>query len=502
MKRLATVLCWTGAAAAAAIALVHLALVYYVMFSRVGYPFDLEWMEGSTLCHALRLLQGKPLYAPPSADFISFLYTPLYPALLAGLSKLFGLSYALGRVVSIACFTVVLGLLGAVVWRETRGNKQRPLWVLTAVGLMALSFRYSAYWFDLVRSDSLYLALVVGGLYLLAYHHDAWAKLVTAGLLLGLAFLAKQTASLFIVYAGMALLLLRWRRLPVLVAVVGLVAGGTVLVWNHLSGGWLWAYVFEMHQGHDFYLERALFYTPGRLFQHYPVVFSLLIVILVVQLVTWIARRVRRASGDRSLYWWGVGLTGLAVAMVGFGTQWAFFNAFIPGLVLPAAVMCLAVARLVRRVAVRSELWAGVLSLVVGGALCVQMAWQLYDPRPQIPTAADRKAGQALVDRLQRYPGPVLLPYHPYYAHLAGKPISFQHMGVKDVTRAGYPYPADIRQRVRAKAYDAIVLDYPASYYYGFVRESYRMVRRLGTNESARTFTGAPIRPQYLLERR
>jgi hypothetical protein len=57
-----------------------------VFLSRLSYPLDLEWMEGGILTHALRLARGQPLYAEPSVDFVSFLYTPLYPAVLGALS--------------------------------------------------------------------------------------------------------------------------------------------------------------------------------------------------------------------------------------------------------------------------------------------------------------------------------------------------------------------------------------------------------------------------------
>src|SRR5262245_39785395 len=72
-------------------------------------------MEGGTLTHALRLARGQPIYAEPSVDFVSFLYTPLYPALLGLLAKAFGLSYVLGRAVSIVAFTGALVLLVAAV---------------------------------------------------------------------------------------------------------------------------------------------------------------------------------------------------------------------------------------------------------------------------------------------------------------------------------------------------------------------------------------------------
>ena len=37
---------------------------------RVGYPFDLEWMEGGMLLHADRVLKGEGIYVPPSFEFI------------------------------------------------------------------------------------------------------------------------------------------------------------------------------------------------------------------------------------------------------------------------------------------------------------------------------------------------------------------------------------------------------------------------------------------------
>src|SRR5690348_1839440 len=80
------------------------AVVAWLFVRRLFYPYDLEWMEGGMLCHALRLLEGKPIYAAPSVDFIPYLYTPLYPALLAALGRVVGLGYLLARLVSIGSF--------------------------------------------------------------------------------------------------------------------------------------------------------------------------------------------------------------------------------------------------------------------------------------------------------------------------------------------------------------------------------------------------------------
>src|SRR5690242_9668573 len=93
----------------------HLVLFLYVIARRFAYPFDLEWMEGGMLLHAKRIAEGQPIYAPPSVDFVPYLYTPLYPAIVALLGKLVGIGYALGRFVSLASLAaaIVLGYRAA-----------------------------------------------------------------------------------------------------------------------------------------------------------------------------------------------------------------------------------------------------------------------------------------------------------------------------------------------------------------------------------------------------
>jgi hypothetical protein len=52
-------------------------LLLGVVAARFGHPYELEWMEGGMLAHALRVLEGKPVYAKPSVDFVAYMYPPL-----------------------------------------------------------------------------------------------------------------------------------------------------------------------------------------------------------------------------------------------------------------------------------------------------------------------------------------------------------------------------------------------------------------------------------------
>ncbi|HEY5933316.1 MAG TPA: hypothetical protein VIU61_01700, partial [Kofleriaceae bacterium] len=81
----------------AAPAIYQLGLLVTAISGRFAYPYDLEWMEGGLLHHAQRISDGNGIYVVPSVDFIPYLYTPLYPTLVA----VFGVSYQVGRAISV-----------------------------------------------------------------------------------------------------------------------------------------------------------------------------------------------------------------------------------------------------------------------------------------------------------------------------------------------------------------------------------------------------------------
>ncbi|PID38888.1 MAG: hypothetical protein CSA65_01440 [Proteobacteria bacterium] len=494
---------WIGAVVAALVALAHIGLLARIFAGRVAYPYDLEWMEGGMLGHALRVLEGQPIYAEPSVHFISYLYTPLYPFTIGTLGRVFGVSYLLGRLVSIAGFVTACVVAAQVVRREAELRRDALPWAFVAVGLIASSFPHTGAWYDLVRNDSLYLGLVSSALYLLRYHHDRWWKVGLAGLLLGLGFLTKQTTSVFILFSGAAMLLLAWRRLLLLVPVVGAVAGGTVLLLDKVTKGWLWRYIFELHQGHDLYWERVWPQTEIKLLSLSPAVGAICGLWFVVTLVRWVVSRRLPVGGDRRrLYWFVLVIVGVAVSAIGFATQWAVENAYIPGFYFASIFAGVAGYDLSRRATLwRGPIVGGVVALVLGGALAAQLATQLYSPRPHLPRAGWRAAGDKLVGRLRRADGPVLMPYHPFYPYKAGKRPSYHQMGINDVTRAGLPFPKGIRSRINRRFYAALVFDTSPERRpdYGFVLRAYKFDRYLRNDESPGVVTGYRVSPRYLL---
>jgi hypothetical protein len=258
-----------------------------------------------------------------------------------------------------------------------------------------------------------------------------------AGGILGLCFFAKQTGGVIAAAGGLALLLLRWRSAPAYALASGAVFSVGVIGLQTLSGGWFWRYVYELHQAHEFYRHRAFVDTPLTLLRAQPVLFGGLLIALVLLALR---RKLDRELGVVALF----ALTGVLLACIGFGTQFAHINAYIPGLFLPAVLWACALGRLA---SAGLPLPALVLCLAHLGAA-------VWDPRPHLPKAADRLAGDRLIERLRAARGEVLIPFHPYYAVMAGKPPHLHRMGVLDIGM-----PPDLAEKIRRHEYDLIVMD-------------------------------------------
>lgn len=489
-----------------AASLAAVGVLAWALALRAGYPYDLEWMEGGILCHALRIARDQPLYGPPSVDFIPFLYTPLYPWLVAKLGGASGIGYGLGRAISLLSFVGTL-LLGYVFARRGGGSRVTALLV---PGITCAAFVPTGAWFDLARPDTLFMFLVTAALFVGYWGRKRPAITVLAGLLMVAAFFTKQTASPFMVGLGFVLLILSWRAAllyGMTLALVGLPA----LYWaNRATEGWFWTYVFRLHQLHDFYPLRAFIGSPLRL---------LLIVGPAVLLVPWAL--LRRRNGELTFAVM-VAIFGTAAACLGFGTQWAFTNAFIPGVFFPAVAIATAAGRLVfsdqatRPPRMRPSVvyLLSLATLVSATGLALPWASRraprsiglpAEEPtamqlRRFVPTARDTQEGAELVARLKAAPGEVMIPFHPFYAHLAGKRTYVHRMGVMDVGRAGLGAPRGLQQALAEKRFSLLVMDdkldgtaqqWPGLY------QAYRVTGHVG---GPRCFSGAMTHPRDLLE--
>lgn len=517
-------------------ALVWMLVLAIVFALRIGFPLELEWMEGGSLQQAWRMQQGLPIYGPPDPEFVPFLYTPLYPALLAALGAIFPLDYPLARAVSIAAVVAIVLAL----WRLTKLEDKPTPHRLVAIGLFLSGYVFGFRWLDVGRGDSLFLALLLWGFVLLRESEGSLRKAVLAGVLVALAFWTKQTAAVFVLASGFAGLFVAPRQLWAYVVPIALIDGGGVLIGQWLTDDWLWTWIYETHQAHAFNDERFRSKTWG-MFVHAAPALALLTFVLAGATIGLGIRRVRqfsRLARDRDqqglltwlaaiwsglrakrgpLYWGLLALAGLLVSALGYATQYAEPNAFLPGILFGSAFMAVALPdglrddpderglASVRRVLEIAGLIAIVLRLVF--ALLVEpmyqpiqdrgieqglkdsYAWQ--DPFRTVPRTEQRARARELRERIESLDQPLLALHRPWWSVLAGGRGHVGAMGLNDVspeTRAALQ--AELRRRIEAREVGAVWIEGSIPKWFGRATNGWSVALRLWGDARVRPLSG------------
>jgi hypothetical protein len=499
----------------------QIVLLATAIAGRVSYPYDLEWMEGGMLHHAMRIRDGQGIYVPPSIDFIPYLYTPLYPALLAMMSRFTGISYVVGRAVS------VVSLIGIALSSFLHINSRRhehAQWApglagsLFALGLFASAYPYTEGWYDLVRADTFFLWIVTAALAGLTRWGNAgegWSgqgRVAAAAAMLALGFFTKQTGIFYVALGGLVVLVTNWRRVFIYIATAGVIGLGGVALLQARTDGWFWIYIRKIHQAHDFNHDRFV-KSFANILWHVPAMAVVIGATLVALLVTRLARGRLPRGTHPFMLWVSVYAVSTLVGAIGWGTEFAHYNAYMPaflhgGLAAGAALPALAaIARewcTTRDGDTATERpYTNIIAHVVPLAAAVGLAlacWSArWNPQKFIPTQADIDAGDRLITRLREFPGDVWMPSHPWYLALAGKSPHVHRMGIKDVTWRQNRTVAKLDDALTNHSFTAIVLDdRDLQSELPKLTQTYRAAFKLPREEQPRVYTGAQVHPDTI----
>ncbi len=442
-----------------------LATFVVIALLRMRSPFELEWMEGGMVDHVRRVLDGHQLYGPPSLSFTPYLYTPLYSYVGAAFSWVLGVGYFPLRLLSLLASLAAMLVVGWWVFRET-GQR----WAgFVAAGLLAACYRIGGSWFDLARVDSLFLALLLEGLFLARFSRGRRRAALAAAVLV-LAVLTKQEALL----PALAPLPFLWRRdRGVAVTFAGTLAAGVgaaVLVLQVTSGGWFLYYVVEVPLAHKLLAEEVVRFWTRDLLRLAPAT-----VVGVAGIA--LARRAGRDQEDGAAahpdrLWF---LVPAWIAMV--GAAWSgrvhsggFDNVLLPAMAMTAVILGIGLGELIRTPPAGAPSpapgwldprWsAGLAAVLVLG----QFALLVYRPATQLPPAADAERVDTLLADLRDLPGPVYLPGHGWYLARAGRTTGAQSAAIADVLRgpegAGKTeLRSDLAAMVRHQRFGSVVVD-------------------------------------------
>ena len=417
-----------------------LVAIYLAIAARtLAYPYPLEWMEGGSVDVIGRVLAHLPIYTAPSADYVPYIYTPLYYVVGALAARCLHLDFLAARLVS---FVAICGA-SAIVWRFIRREGGSRVAALAGVGLLAAAYDTVDRAFHLARVDSLFLLLLLAAFYAFRFWRGLRGALAS-GVLFWLAFLTKQTTLMVAAVALSVIAVSETRRAAIAALVCAALVLGTTIVMDARSGGWWSYFVFRLPtlQPLDARMWRWFWrydMGPGRAI---PLAGAALLVVVA-------ARR------DR----WGAAFyPGLLAGCIGASWLSRVHSGGAPNVLLPA----MASLSIALPLAVETLRGRGVLQLGGWVALAAQLVMGLHVPLHAVPTAADRAAGDELVRFLRGIDGDVMVWHQRFVETRAGKRSWGLEMAAEDVLRSSddataEALKADIIRAARARRFVGVM---------------------------------------------
>jgi len=393
----------------------------YISFSRLGYPFEVEWMEGGMVDHGARIMRGEGLYVEPSLEFIPYLYPPLYPFVLALGYWVFGICLWWGRLVSIVSTLAACAIAFRWIWVAT------GRWRLGAVsvGLFLAGFHACGSWFDINRVDMLLLALLAGGMYLLRGNPER-RRLVAGAVLLGAAFFAKQFAIIFLV-GGAVAAFLHGRKSGLIFCAVGFgIAGVFTGLLAALTGGWSWYYCFTVPSQHGMDWLRIGSLWRGDVIHRFP--FQLAGCVACATAWFFTAKRFSIRRIPVVLVAAVSAITASFFGRIHFG---GYDNTLIPMAFFTTVFLLIAAGRLA------GAEWSRPRACAVLSAVSILILFQfyihIYPVKAQVPAGAERESGERFLEAARSVDGDVFIPFHGYYWSRTGKKMRFHIIALHDI---------------------------------------------------------------------
>lgn len=382
---------------AAALSCIFIGMFLVVALMSLGYPFQLEWMEGSIIDIVQRVREGLPVYAKPSLDYVPFPYTPLYFYVSAAMSWLTGVDFLPARLVSLLSAIGILLLIG--VWVRKEGGSQMA--ALIGAGLFAASYRVTGRWFDIARVDSLFLLLTLAALYWFI-HYRGWKNALIAMALMCAAFFTKQTAAIVFAPVLLAMLLADRQhalRVGITLAIALLFIIGIL---NVATDYWFKFFVFELQGGHQPQLRYIKGFWTRDLLPNTAITLCLSLVALAV---------LGHRNWRKGIVYASI-LAGLVLCSYAARVNWgSFLNVLMPAYAAFALFAGLLLARL------RQPHLLG----VVAALLCAQLVSMSYDPSGMIPDNEARQKGEKFLKDVAAIEGDVLIPERQFVQTRVGK---------------------------------------------------------------------------------
>ncbi|MGA1875198.1 MAG: glycosyltransferase family 39 protein [bacterium] len=470
----------------------YIIVFIFIAFYRIGYPFELEWLEGGSLDQVKRILAGYKLYVKPSLKFVPFIYPPFYFYLSAGLSKLIGIGFMPLRLVSLIASLVSFVIIFLIVRQETKDAFAG----FVASCLFAATFRICGAWFDIARVDALFLVFLLAALYVIKFKSSLKSSLL-AGVLVALSFLTKQTALIISLPLLLYHILMERRRSILFIGTLALIIGTSTWFLNYIHGGWYNYYIFNLPGQHSI--------VKSEIFNFWSLDIVPVSIAFIISLFYLFAQSISQTKKNFLFY------SSSAVGMIGGAFlsklhSGAYSNVLLPAYAIISILFGLGVHTAFQFIRTAPANKQSIMEIYVYLVCIVQFVCLAYNPYVQVPTRKDLDAGMKFVSYVSEIKGDVFIPSHPYLTALANKSSHAHVMAMIDVIRGDKgktkaELAGELRDVLREKRFSSILLDSRGDWFQEDIDCYYRATQRPLFNiepELFRPVTGWNGRPTLI----
>jgi hypothetical protein len=460
-------------------ALWPLLVLLSVFFDRLMYPIDLEWCEGGSLYQAYRLLHGQPIYTQDDPSWAPFPYPPAHTLILAFVG-LVRLDFWTGRLVSIAFFLLLCVTLFRQIYRHLDQSSFGVAAGMLSVATVVCGFPIVGQFYDLVRVDTMMLALSVYGVARISEADSRRKQLWLTAVVLCAAVFTKQTAVFFVGWAGLFALISRPRyglRLALVSGILGLLLLGLA---QWITGGGLWFWTVAGVANHPIDDPRVM-QGLREVWRYVP--FLALLPLLLL------ASTLRSFISPRTVLWTGCLVVAVPASLMPYAKAGGYDNNLMPLIVFtgPAAVFLVADLAKQRKVVGPIARW----TLLAGLALFVGA--RPLTPKAYLPDVQKWKAAGELNAIVASLPGGVVCPYLAFLPGHNGHSNRHWHsMVVWDAVWRGQPM-SEIKALESSGAHWVLLHSKDVGEFANYARRNSTLERRLPDSARVRMVTGAAV---------
>ncbi|RJQ22402.1 MAG: hypothetical protein C4560_02435 [Nitrospiraceae bacterium] len=473
-------------------------IIVYVILAvyRIQYPFELEWQEGAFVDHVRWILSGHRYYDSPSIEFVASIYTPLYFYSSALLSKITGIGFFPLRLIS---FVSSLGSF-IIIFLMVRRETENVFSGIIATGLFAATYNMSGSWFDIGRSDSLFLFLLLAALYVLRFY-DSSVSYLGAGILISLSYLTKQTALVISLPVMLYCVLIKRRSAVFFIAPIVIIMGLGSIFLNYIHDGWFNYYVFELPRTTPVDYRYLVRYWTGDILTTMFFAFPVAIFYII---------SLRLNSNNKNFAFYMLAAIGMIIA------SWysrfrggGYYNVLMPAYAITSILFGLGLNKLLEMRESFSADKKHLMKIFIYLACIVQFmnGSLIYNPLDQVPTKKDMEAGRKLIGKMSQIKGEVFMPFHGSLAAMAGKKSYVNMMGMRDVLTTSDKNHQDIKNRfteelkqaIREKKFAAVIINSFEPWYPPDLEKYYIKKEKIFDDETVFIpVTGLSTRPEFI----